>query len=132
MQRFKKINLMILVVALFIGGAILTGCSCSNSPQLFTRAATNNDVYIDLSEELSLNVTYKVTPNVDIDNLEITFKYYDNNKKLLATKYRTLGNVKKGVQYSVYVSFGEFSLWDLFKITSTSARVTSGSVSYFA
>ncbi len=139
-DKNKKSNIsawiiLALILFLIIGG--MTTCCVfaankelpSNEP--FSRSATNNDIYIDLSEEISLSITYEIVPQVDIKNLEITFKYHTKENKVLSTKIKNIGNVKKGINYPVSVSLGEFSFLDIFKINSTSANVTGGTVSIF-
>ena len=70
-------NLFVLVILTFSLFSIffVTGCNSENT--ILTRDATNNDIDFDLSNEFSLNIEYAITPRVDINNLEITFKYYD-------------------------------------------------------
>ena len=68
-------------------------------------------------------------PYVDIDDLELQFKYYDNDKNLITTKTKSVGNVKEGNQYTVSVSLTEFNFFDLFKINYTSVSVINGTVS---
>ncbi len=125
-------NLFVLVILTFSLFSIffVTGCNSENT--ILTRDATNNDIDFDLSNEFSLNIEYAITPRVDINNLEITFKYYDKNNNLLTTKIKNIGNVKEDIEYSVIVSLTEFSFLDIFKLHSVSARVTGGTVSYFA
>ena len=125
-------NLFVLVILTFSLFSIffVTGCNSENT--ILTRDATNNDIDFDLSNEFSLNIEYAITPRVDINNVEITFKYYDKNNNLLTTKIKNIGNVKEDIEYSVTVSLTEFSFLDIFKLHSVSARVTGGTVSYFA
>ncbi len=125
-------NLFVLVILTFSLFSIffVTGCNSENT--ILTRDATNNDIDFDLSNEFSLNIEYAITPRVDINNLEITFKYYDKNNNLLTTKIKNIGNVKEDIVYSVTVSLTEFSFLDIFKLHSVSASVTGGTVSYFA
>lgn len=124
----KTAKLFILGTLLFIGIACF---GCGKTSQLFTRKATINDIYIDLSQEISLNMEYKINPHVDIKELELTFQFYGTNENLITTKTKFVGNVKKDVEYSVTISLFDFSFPDLFKIKSVKAKVSGGSVSYF-
>lgn len=123
-------NLIFVLLFLLLGGIFIAGCNKEST--LLSRDATNSDIVFDLSNEFSLNIEYKITPIVDINNLEITFKYYDKNNNLLTTKIKNVGNVEEGIEYSITVSLTEFSFLDVFKLHSVSARVTGGTVSYFA
>lgn len=102
------------------------------NPVLFNRAATLNDFTLTESVEATitnLKESYILVPNVDIKNLEITFKYYDSSKSLITTKTKIIGNVTKSSEYIVSI---EHSLSEIFKISSVSCYVTGGTVSYFA
>ena len=130
MKLHKKLILLITLLIICFSTTLFTGCnmlSCSSCG----RSATNNDINIDLSEEISLSVNYKILPNVNINDLEITFKYYDNNNNILSTKVKKVGNVTKGNQVTVTISLSEFSFTDIFKINYTSAEVTGGTVPFF-
>lgn len=137
----KKHTFLIIVGVLAIIAACIFGTikfvSCLQNPDnndnsLLNRVATNNDIYIDLSEEVSLSMNYKVTPKVDISNLQLTFDFYDNNNNIISTKIKSVGNVSKDVTTSVTITLSEFSFVEIFKIVKVSAKVTGGTVSYFA
>lgn len=138
MEKTKKKSAfkIILIIALIIIGILLTGklindriINNNTETSLTTRAATINDISMDLKNDFSLSINYKITPKKDITNLEITFKYLDSNKKVLTTKIKQIGNVKEGTQYTVNVSLSEFSLTEIFNINYVEAEVTRGTVS---
>ncbi len=93
-----------------------------------SRSAKDFDISIELSQEFTLNNEYEVKPNRSIDNLEITFTYYDSQNRVISTKEKTVGNVKSGQTYLVTVSLSEFSLTELLKINYCKAEVTGGKV----
>lgn len=138
MEKTKKKSAfkIILIITLIIIGILLTGklindriINNNTETSLTTRAATINDISMDLNNDFSLSINYKITPKKDITNLEITFKYLNSNKKVLTTKIKQIGNVKKGTQYTVNVSLSEFSLTEIFNINYVEAEVTRGTVS---
>ena len=138
MEKTKKKSAfkIILIIALIIIGILLTGklindriINNNTETSLTTRAATINDISMDLNNDFSLSINYKITPKKDITNLEITFKYLNSNKKILTTKIKQIGNVKEGTQYTVNVSLSEFSLKEIFNINYVEAEVTRGTVS---
>lgn len=118
-------NLIFATIILILTLLILTGCET----KILTRKATMNDINIDTSQELSLNVNYIMIPYSDIDNLELKFQYYDKDRKLVTTKTKTIGNIKEGTQYTISISFTEFNFFDLFKINYTSVSIVNGTVS---
>lgn len=128
MTKTKKFKLIICIIVL-LGFTIIffTGCI---GEKIVSRKATINDINIDTSEEIALSVNYKMIPYVDIDNLEITFKFYSKNNKLLSTKIKEVGNVIEGNQYTVSISLAEFSFLDIFKINYVRCSVTGGTVTY--
>ncbi|MDE6597466.1 MAG: hypothetical protein K2K60_02375 [Clostridia bacterium] len=126
MKIKSKIAVILCAVFLLLATALVTGCN-----KVFTRAANNDDIYVDLSVELSISISYKVKPNVDINNLKIQFSYYDENDTLLTQKTKNVGSVTKGKEVTVHISFPEFSLTDLVKIKKTQAEVIGGTVPKF-
>ena len=121
---FSKILLSIIMIF-----SIFCLFACKTEPKILSRDATINDISIDMSQEISLNMNYIIIPQTDIKDLELTFKFYDSSRICLSTKVKNIGNVKEGIPYTVSISLTEFSFWDLFKIQSANVRVTNGTVS---
>ncbi len=108
------------------------GPNQSDTPSLFHRNATVNDIEIEISQEFSFSNNYTVTPKVDIADLELTFMFYDENSELLCTKVKQVGNVSEGITYTVSISLSEFSISQLWNMDRVRYTVSGGSVSYFA
>lgn len=103
-----------------------------NEPQLFTRNAKNSDLTITSETNYSnLGIDIIIMPKTDIENLEIKLVHYDKNGNELLTQYKTIGNVKEGVQVKTQVQLLDFSFSDMFKVYNTEIYVTEGTVSYF-
>ena len=101
------------------------------NPVVLNRAATLNDFTLTESVEATitnLKESYILVSNVDIKNLEITFKYYDSSNNLIATKIKNVGNVIKSSEYIVSI---EHSLTEIFTMATVSYYVSGGTVSYF-
>lgn len=129
MRTQTKAKFIIIITLLILPMFFLFACT-STTEKMFSRDAKTSDISMDLSQEFSFNINYEMTPKVNIDNLEITFKYYDKNNNLITTKVKYVGNVKKGIEYTISVSLTEFSFFDLFKLYSVSMAVTNGTVTY--
>lgn len=103
-----------------------------NTPQLFTRNARNNDITITTETNYNnLGIDIIILPKVDIEDLEIKLVHYDKNGNELLTQYKTIGNVKEGVQVKTQVQLLDFSITDMFKVYNTKIEVVEGTVSYF-
>ena len=103
-----------------------------DAPQLFTRDARINDVTITTETNYkNLGIDIIILPKVDIEDLEIKLIHYDKNGKELLTQYKTIGNVKEGVQVKTQVQLLDFSITDMFKVNNTKIEVVEGTVSYF-
>ena len=128
LQHFFKYIFTILILSLTFFS--FTGCKLGNAEiEIATRDATINDLTIDNSNDFALSMNYSMIPKVDINNLELTFKYKDGNGKTLTTKTKHLGNVTKGIQYKIEISLTEFGFFDLFKISYANISVSKGTVS---
>lgn len=83
----------------------ITNCLKNNKTPPLTRAATNNDIYVEQSSLTS----YRIKPNEDIDNLELEFKFYDSKHALVETQTKEVGNVTKGNEFTVTVQVENFN-----------------------
>lgn len=138
-----KIILFVVIPILIVGGTIFIakyvinkkvdgGINTDGNPLLLNRAATLNDFTLTQDVEatiINLKESYILVPNIDIDNLEITFKYYDKSKNLISTKTKSVGKITKSSEYTISI---EHSLTDLLKIDYVKYYVTGGTVSYFS
>ena len=60
--KFKLLSIIICAL-LLLTTTLFSGCflfGSDDEPKLFTRDATNNDVYIDLSEDFALSINYTI------------------------------------------------------------------------
>ena len=110
-------------------GPIQDGTSVS----LFKRDARNSDItlYCDLDMN-SFGAKFTITPQVDIEELELEIRFLDKNEQLIKTITKYVGNVKEGVQVSFSISISEIGLINALKIEYGRASVSGGKVSYFA
>ena len=115
------------------GGSTVSGEVNDDPPRLFYRSADNDDVLIDTELDLSsFGEKFVVTPQVDIDDLELTIRFLDEDRNVLTTHVQDLGNVKEGVQVSFSISLFDLGLSVAWNTKYSSVSVTGGSVSYFA
>ncbi len=125
--KFKKshskfgIILSSIFLAYCIGGIIFISVG---------RKAKNEDVYINVNQEISLNMNFDIRSYKDIDDLEITFIFKDKNNRIFSQKVKKIGDVKRGSDYTVTIKFTEFNITEIMKIDKVSAYVTGGRTSY--
>lgn len=107
--------------------------SSSTTVTLFKRDARNSDInlYCDLDMN-SFGAKFTITPQVDIEELELEIRFLDKNEQLIKTITKYVGNVKEGVQVSFSISISEIGLINALKIEYGRASVSGGKVSYFA
>lgn len=140
---FLKALGIIFLVILIIGGVVFFGkcvykkyidndSNSDGNPVLLNRAATTNDIQLEQSIEATLTNlkdSYIITPDVDINGLKLTFKFYDSSDNIVSTETKEIGNVAKSNDYTVSISH---SLSDMLKIKKYQYYVSGGTVSYFA
>ena len=139
-KRHPILAIFSIILILVVGLVLFRQCDSAQSnsnisdstPQLLTRSARDSDVSISYDNESMWNKRYKITPNVDIADLEITFIYLDENRNELCSIVKTIGNVSEGTEYSVTVMSSEFSFSDLWSVSYWRSAVTGGNISYFA
>lgn len=116
-----------------VDGNGTTQSNTDGNTRLFKRSANNSDIIIDSDLDLAnFGGKYTVSPQTDIDGLQITVNYLDKNKNILTSKVENLGNVKQGVQVSFSVSLFDLGLNVAWNTEYESIAVTGGTVSYFA
>ena len=105
----------------------------SGDKQLLRRSANINDITYSLDLDLSsFGEKCTITPNVDIEGLEITLNFLDKNKNFLDSITKPLGNVKEGVQVNFSVSLFDMNMSVAWNTKYASIVVTGGTVSYFS
>lgn len=134
-----KVVLVLAAIAFIFLWVIPTVTGKSNNsdnlttPQLFSRDADNGDITVDVKEELAFSFNYEVTPNVDIENLQLTFNFYNDDSRLLDTIVKNVGNVSEETVYTVSISFDELGgIFAVLDISYSRTSVSGGTVSYFA
>ena len=123
---------LVVIPALQNNGVVESTVNTDGAGKLFSRSANNGDIEFNISDDFSFSIDMQITPTTDIKGLQMTFVFLDKNDNELTTRNYTLGNVTKGVKYSVTYRLSEFSLSQMFKIAAVRVRVTGGTVSYFA
>ena len=113
------------------GSSVSIGGNTDGATKLLSRSARDSDISYNFSDELLLGITYKIVPDTDIKDLQVTIYCSDKNDSLITSKTKAVGNVKTGVEYSVTISISEFTFSEMFKIEYYRLRVTGGTVSYF-
>ena len=103
------------------------GRPITDTSHLVSRDATNADISISSAPSL-LGNKCTLIPNVDINDLEITFNFYDGNEHI-DSSIKYVGDVAKNREYTITFTIPAGVIFNL----SVSVRpiVTGGSVSYF-
>lgn len=92
-----------------------------------TKDATNDDVTINQGETGLLSYSFTFIPKKDIDDLQFKISFYDSNGKYISDITKTVGDVKKGQQYTVTVNLTELSFSQAFS-NKISVKVSGGKV----
>lgn len=127
------IKILVIVSIIFILFVIFMFLNKSNEHGngITLRDANEKDIILNQSIEAtiaSLQDAYEITPLHDINDLEITFIFYDSSKKVLSRIIKNLGDVWKNRTYYITI---EHSLSDIFKIKKYSYKVTNGTIPLF-
>lgn len=125
------VAIICLVFAIALSISFFRDDTDGNSPftEIFSREANNSDIVVDSELNLSdFAVDLVILPKEDIDDLELTLSFYDKKGNLLKKTVKHIGDVESGkeVRKSIYIQ--EFSLTEIFQVSSVSASVTGGTV----
>lgn len=127
-ENEKKGNGGKIILAIFITAMIgllifLLINATNNNPN---NKATNNDIDGHWDSTVT-TYAYVFIPKSNIDGLEVTFSIRDTNNKELQKIVKTVGNVKKGQQYTVSFNLSELQNFaTLMDADYTKLTVTGG------
>ena len=98
--------------------------------KIFSRNATLNDVNI-IWQENSIAYQGTLIPKEDIENLIITFNFYNENKtQIIKTIEKRFGDVTENQQYEFTISIAELGLSNSSNTGGAKYSVTSGQIKY--
>ena len=100
--------------------------------RVLERNATMSDIVLNYSSDLTLGYKFEFTPSKDIKGLAFSVTFYDSDGTCVIKKAKTIGNVVKGGYYTFTFSASEFSLSQMWQITSCTTTIKSGTVSTFS
>lgn len=98
--------------------------------KLLSRNANLNDLNV-VWHDHSLSYSGTVVPKTDIENLVLTFKFYDDNDNTVKTIEKRFGNITKNQQYDFTITMSEIGYTTALKISGVRYNVSSGQVKYF-
>lgn len=132
---YALVFLIVGIFSIFLVSSIVESGSCKNPidvvQQTISKPAQNSDINIDTEFDLLIGFSLIITPNCDIDNLEIMIKYYDKNNNLLETHQRIVGDVKKHNKYHIKINLSDFSSFNtLLSINYEKISVIGGTITY--
>lgn len=129
-MKFKILTIFLILLSV-IGLTLITACNDKEDKLLLNRKAYTSDIEIDLSQEISTDITYQMKPKVDIYGLVIAFEYLDKDNNILTTKIINLDDVKKKMEYKIFVNLIGFLPEELSNIKNTQIKIRAGTVMYF-
>ena len=117
---FAIVMLILIIGAILLGIFVYGGLGNNGA-----KNATMSDIDGNWTQSLLSN-TFTFIPTKNIKGLVLQFDIYDSNYKLLNTVTKSIGNVKKGQQYTVTLTADEY--WNGAQVKTT---VKSGTISLF-
>lgn len=134
----KKLKIIIIIlssiIAIFLIINIIncaTNTSNSDGNGITTRSAKMEDIEVERQENTFLTMNYILTPNVDIENLQLTFTYTNSDDVIITTVVKYIGDVTENQQYAFSITLTDLNSTQLGSIKYISYDVTGGKVPYF-
>lgn len=114
MKRF--ISLCMTTILIFcLTGCSLIGCNPERNEE-YTREVKNNEVIVEMQSN-TLYFEFKVRPQINIDDLQITIAFYDKNNFPVGARTKDLGKVVAGNEYSIQFNSSDFTTKEMFAIS---------------
>ena len=117
----------LLIIVVIIGAGILIPWLISFH---INSTASDFDITGDWTDYVSYR-TYTFIPRANIKGLELDFTFYDKDLREVGAVHKTIGDVKKGQQYSTTISITEFDFKTLWNGTYLTVEVSAGTRSLF-
>ena len=98
---------------------------------LFEREASVKDLYVEESYSFPISVSWSITPYSNIEDLQLTIYYHNDNGQVIKTQIKQIGDVQKGQTYSFKISLTDFDLSETLEMDRCTYIVSRGTISYF-
>ncbi len=122
----KRFRIGMIIFAILLSVIVLVACTISILSDSDLNKASISDIDGYWNSTVS-EQSYVFIPKHSIDGLEFTFSIRDKNNKELQTIVKTVGDVKKGQQYTVSISMTELKDFTTLMDTNyTQLTVTGG------
>lgn len=130
-----KVLLFFAIIALlgFLGiNGFMNRANTQNksNTNILERKANIKDIEITESYKFPISIKITITPNVDIEDLELRIDFYNSSNEILYTKYVEFGDVKSGSHYEENVSVLDLDI-SVISSEKSSYSVSRGTVKYF-
>ena len=122
----KRFRIGMIIFAILLSVIVLVACTISILSDSDLNKASTSDIDGYWNSTVS-EQSYVFIPKYNINGLEFTFSIRDKNNKELQTIVKTVGDVKKGQQYTVSISMTELKdFTTLMDANYTQLTVTGG------
>jgi len=122
----KRFRIGMIIFAILLSVIVLVACTISILSDSDLNKASISDIDGYWNSTVS-EQSYVFIPKYNINGLEFTFSIRDKNNKELQTIVKTVGDVKKGQQYTVSISMTELKDFTTLMDTNyTQLTVTGG------
>ncbi len=122
----KRFRIGMIIFAILLSVIVLVACTISILSDSDLNKASTSDIDGYWNSTVS-EQSYVFIPKYNINGLEFTFSIRDKNNKELQTIVKTVGDVKKGQQYTVSISMTELKdFTTLMDANYTQLTITGG------
>jgi len=138
----KRFLISLLVICIIVGGSVFgytyykNTYIVKNPNTKLTILSTKTDVSdIEISDEFSINlsnigVNITVYAKHDIRNLELRIDFCNSSSKVLASKYKYIGNIEKGESKTFVFSITDIPITKILSISHETISVSKGRTFY--
>lgn len=110
-----------ILLTVSLGFAIYNGVSIGTILHI-----SDKDISITRNEEGILSQEFELKAKKDIDDLEVTFTFYNSENKVVGMIIKTFPFVKENNTYLISIAASDFSFSDLLTVNSFSWEITGG------
>ncbi|MBR2371328.1 MAG: hypothetical protein IKA90_00480 [Clostridia bacterium] len=124
----KKNNVLLIFLLIFCV-TFFSACNPGNQNQdYYYRAVRQNDVILTQKQSGLRTFEFYVRPQENIENLYIEFAFFDSQSQPVIGAGKHIGDVNKGGEYTLEITFDELSLSQISKIKTYKKWYSQGRI----